>query len=162
MIVPGDTITVWAKVTGKREAEGLGVIDMDVGMRLQYDAEILPRNGDHRVADKRRPGDPVSVRCPEGRIAQQPVWPARPDGPEMPMAKETMGRWIAIGKVPGWNDLEKFTDELKPTAKWRVDPRTTITTVMVLADGRIVAMPRRQSGGFRRAGWQRRAGRWKA
>src|SRR5450756_1664743 len=24
MIVPGDTITVWAKVTGKREADGLG------------------------------------------------------------------------------------------------------------------------------------------
>ena len=50
-----------------------------------------------------------------------------------------MGHWIAIGKLPAWNDLEKFTDDLKAPAKWRVDPRTTITTVMVLVDGRMLA-----------------------
>lgn len=50
-----------------------------------------------------------------------------------------MGRWIAIGKVPGWDDLGKFTDELKATAKWRIDPRTTITSVTALADGRLIA-----------------------
>ena len=44
-----------------------------------------------------------------------------------------MGRWIAIGKAPGWDDLTKFTDGLKETSKWRVDPRTTITEVTVLA-----------------------------
>ena len=27
MIVPGDTITVWARVTGKREADGLGLVE---------------------------------------------------------------------------------------------------------------------------------------
>ena len=50
-----------------------------------------------------------------------------------------MGRWIAIGKAPGWDNLEKFTDELKAPTKWRVDPRTTITTVIALADGRMLA-----------------------
>jgi hypothetical protein len=50
-----------------------------------------------------------------------------------------MGHWIAIGRKPEWNDLEAFAGELKAPTKWRVDPRTTITTVMVLADGRMVA-----------------------
>ena len=50
-----------------------------------------------------------------------------------------MGRWIAIGKVPGWDNLAKFTDELKATMKWRIDPRTTITSVTALADGRMLA-----------------------
>lgn len=42
MIVPGDTLTVWAKVTKTYEEEGLGFVDLDVGMRLQYDAESCP------------------------------------------------------------------------------------------------------------------------
>jgi len=42
MIVPGDTITVWAKITKKFEEEGLGFVDLDVGMRLQYDVESCP------------------------------------------------------------------------------------------------------------------------
>jgi hypothetical protein len=50
-----------------------------------------------------------------------------------------MGRWIAIGRVPGWDDLGKFTADLKATEKWRLDPRTTITEVVALADGRVVA-----------------------
>lgn len=50
-----------------------------------------------------------------------------------------MARFIAIGKAPGWNDLERFTAELKSTDKWRVDARTTITTVYNLEDGRLVA-----------------------
>lgn len=50
-----------------------------------------------------------------------------------------MGRWIAIGKVPGWDDLTKFTTEMKPTAAWRPEPRTTVTSVTVLTDGRLLA-----------------------
>jgi hypothetical protein len=50
-----------------------------------------------------------------------------------------MGRWIAIGKVSGWDDVATFTDELKATTQWRVDPRTTITSVIALADGRMLA-----------------------
>lgn len=50
-----------------------------------------------------------------------------------------MGRWIAIGKAPGWDDLKKFDSELRETHKWRPDAQTTITTVMVLGDGRMLA-----------------------
>jgi hypothetical protein len=50
-----------------------------------------------------------------------------------------MGRWIAIGRAQGWDDLAKFGDNLKATDKWRIDPRTTITEVVALADGRLIA-----------------------
>jgi hypothetical protein len=50
-----------------------------------------------------------------------------------------MGRWIAIGKVPGWDDITKFSAELSETSRWRPDPQTTITTVFALGDGRVVA-----------------------
>ena len=50
-----------------------------------------------------------------------------------------MGRWIAVGKAPGWDNLERFTAELKSTEKWRIDARTTITTVYALEDGRMIA-----------------------
>jgi acyl dehydratase len=42
MIVPGDTLTVWAKVAGKRVTDGLGLVDLDVGMRLDGDVESCP------------------------------------------------------------------------------------------------------------------------
>ena len=42
MIVPGDTVTVWARVTGKREVDGLGLVSLDVGMRLHYGPESCP------------------------------------------------------------------------------------------------------------------------
>ena len=42
MIVPNDTITCWATVTSKTEKEGLGLIGMDVGMRLQTGIESCP------------------------------------------------------------------------------------------------------------------------
>ena len=38
----GDTITVWAKVTGRSVLDGLGCIDLDVGMRLQGGIESCP------------------------------------------------------------------------------------------------------------------------
>ena len=50
-----------------------------------------------------------------------------------------MGRWIAIAKPPaGWDDVERFTKELKATNQWRLDPKTTITTVFALGDGRVI------------------------
>lgn len=42
MIVPGDTITVWARVTRLREAEGLGLVELDIGMLLQSEQETCP------------------------------------------------------------------------------------------------------------------------
>jgi hypothetical protein len=50
-----------------------------------------------------------------------------------------MPRYIAIGKAPaGWDDHERLTSELKATNQWRLDPKTTITTVFTLADGRVI------------------------
>ena len=50
-----------------------------------------------------------------------------------------MGRWIAIGTTPGWDDIKQFGAELAETNKWRVDAQTTITTVIALEDGRLLA-----------------------
>lgn len=50
-----------------------------------------------------------------------------------------MGRWIAIGTAPGWDDVATFTAEMKATKEWRADARTTVTTVFALADGRLLA-----------------------
>jgi hypothetical protein len=50
-----------------------------------------------------------------------------------------MPRWIAVGKAEGWNDLERLTREMKQTNEWRLDPRTTITSVYALGDGRVLA-----------------------
>jgi hypothetical protein len=50
-----------------------------------------------------------------------------------------MGRWIAIGKAPGWDDLKRFGTEMKDTAQWRIDPKTTVTSVYALEDGRMIA-----------------------
>ena len=50
-----------------------------------------------------------------------------------------MPRWIAVGRAESWDDLARFTKEMKGTPQWRVDPKTTITTVYALGDGRLVA-----------------------
>ena len=50
-----------------------------------------------------------------------------------------MPRWIAVGKAPGWDNLERLTKEMKKTGEWRLDPRTTITSVYALGDGRVIA-----------------------
>jgi len=50
-----------------------------------------------------------------------------------------MGRWIAVGKAAGWDKFERFSAELKATNQWRIDPKSTITSVYHLADGRMIA-----------------------
>ena len=50
-----------------------------------------------------------------------------------------MGRWIAIGKAPGWEEPKRFSAELKATNQWRPDAKTTITSVYALGDGRMIA-----------------------
>jgi hypothetical protein len=50
-----------------------------------------------------------------------------------------MGRWIAIGRAPGWDDLETFTGEMEGSANWRTPARATITEVLALDDGRLIA-----------------------
>lgn len=48
-------------------------------------------------------------------------------------------RWIAIGKASGWDDLAKFTQEMKGTHQWRIDPKCTVTSVYAMNDGRMIA-----------------------
>lgn len=50
-----------------------------------------------------------------------------------------MPRWIAIGRASGWDEINRFTAELKETTQWRIDQKTTITSVYALGDGRMVA-----------------------
>lgn len=50
-----------------------------------------------------------------------------------------MGRWIAIGTAPGWDDIQKFDEAMHDTDDWRPDARTTVTTVFALEDGRLMA-----------------------
>jgi hypothetical protein len=50
-----------------------------------------------------------------------------------------MPRWIAIGRAPGWEDLDSFTAEMAATANWRTTQRATITEVVALEDGRLIA-----------------------
>ena len=42
MIVPGDTITCWAIVSDKNEKGGLGIVELETGMRTQSDIETCP------------------------------------------------------------------------------------------------------------------------
>ena len=48
-------------------------------------------------------------------------------------------RWLAIGTAPGWDEIDKFGEELKSTSMWRLNPRTTITSVTALEGGRLLA-----------------------
>ena len=50
-----------------------------------------------------------------------------------------MPRWMAIGTAPGWDDVKKLREELDETRNWRLDARTTVTTVYALGDGRLLA-----------------------
>ncbi len=42
MIVPGDTVTCWARVTGNTLVQGVGHVALEVGMRLQSGVETCP------------------------------------------------------------------------------------------------------------------------
>ena len=45
MIVPGDTLTCWAKVTNKYEKDGLGFVEVETGLKNQDDIETCPGRG---------------------------------------------------------------------------------------------------------------------
>lgn len=42
MLVPGDTLTVWGRVTNKYEKDGLGFVELDIGMKNQDGTESCP------------------------------------------------------------------------------------------------------------------------
>ena len=42
MLVPGDVLVMWGRVTGKYEKEGLGFVDLEIGMKNQDGVESMP------------------------------------------------------------------------------------------------------------------------
>ena len=65
MLVPGDTLIVWATVTNKFEKGGMGFIEMDLGMKTQ--AGVGRRPGNARVVLRRKDGgdNPSPVVAPK-------------------------------------------------------------------------------------------------
>jgi acyl dehydratase len=57
MTVPGDTVTAWGRVTGKRVEGRYGVVDLEIGMRDQKGVETTP--GKASVVLSLRGGPPV-------------------------------------------------------------------------------------------------------
>lgn len=57
MLVPGDILIVWARVTDKQERDGLGVVELELGMRNQDGAESMP--GTATIVLPLRNGRPV-------------------------------------------------------------------------------------------------------
>lgn len=57
MVVPGDTLTCWGRVTNKSVKEGLGFVDVEIGMKTQDGIETCPGNA--TVALPIRGGRPV-------------------------------------------------------------------------------------------------------
>ncbi|MFI4987586.1 MAG: acyl dehydratase [Alphaproteobacteria bacterium] len=45
MNVPGDTLWAWGRVTGKAEKNGLGVVDVEIGLKSQKGIESSPGTG---------------------------------------------------------------------------------------------------------------------
>lgn len=58
MNVVGETLTIWGKVTGKREAEHYGLVDLEIGIRNEHGLESTP--GMATVALPFRNGPPVA------------------------------------------------------------------------------------------------------
>jgi len=50
-----------------------------------------------------------------------------------------MGRWIAIGKATGWDDFDAFRAALHATSDWRIDRKSSVTSVYAVAGGQVVA-----------------------
>ena len=42
MLVPGDVLIMWGRVTGKNEKGGMGFIDLEIGMKTQDGTESMP------------------------------------------------------------------------------------------------------------------------
>lgn len=42
MLVPGDILILWGRVTGKLERAGLGFVDLEIGMKTQDGVESMP------------------------------------------------------------------------------------------------------------------------
>jgi len=57
MLVPGDILIMWGKVTGKYEKGGMGFVDLEIGMKTQDGIESMP--GTATVVLPLRGGKPI-------------------------------------------------------------------------------------------------------
>ncbi len=42
MLLPGDVLIMWGRVTGKREVDGMGMVELELGMKNQDGVESMP------------------------------------------------------------------------------------------------------------------------
>lgn len=103
------------------------------------------------------PGEP-KTRGMADRVGATPSRPLRSFGQEPDFSLHTVdaepagfvsdervvqhaakGLLRAPGTAPGWGDLQTFSAEMCGAHHWRPDATTSITTVMALADGRLLA-----------------------
>ena len=57
MLVPGDVLIMWGTITGKEEKGGMGLIDLEIGMKTQDGIESMP--GSATVVLPLRDGPPI-------------------------------------------------------------------------------------------------------
>ena len=57
MLVPGDILILWGRVTGKHEKVGMGFVDLEIGMKTQEGTESMP--GTATVVLPLRDGPPI-------------------------------------------------------------------------------------------------------
>ncbi len=57
MLVPGDVLIMWGRITEKRERDGLGLVDLEIGMKTHLGIESMP--GTATVVLPIRGGRPV-------------------------------------------------------------------------------------------------------
>ncbi len=57
MLVPGDVLIMWGRITGKQEKGGMGLVDLEIGMKTQDGIESMP--GTATVALPLRDGPPI-------------------------------------------------------------------------------------------------------
>ena len=57
MLVPGDILILWGRVTGKYEKEGMGFVELEIGMKTQEGTESMP--GTATVVLPLRGGKPI-------------------------------------------------------------------------------------------------------
>jgi acyl dehydratase len=57
MLVPGDVLIMWGRVTGKSEKGGMGLVELEIGMKNQEGIESMP--GTATVVLPIRGGKPI-------------------------------------------------------------------------------------------------------
>ena len=65
MMVPGDVLIMWGKVTGKHEKGGMGFIDLEIGMKTHDGIESMPGSATVVLPLKDGPDIPYPFVLPE-------------------------------------------------------------------------------------------------